>query len=76
MSDGYRKRKLSTRWRPEGVIVRKEGTEKDEKEGEELTGPIGVTGGDSGCVRRRRVGAAKCMDRAAERVVDRGQGSP
>ena len=43
---------------------------------EELTGPIGVTGGDSGCARQRRVGVAKCRDRTAERAVDRGQGSP
>ena len=56
-------------------MVREERNAKDGKDEKEPTGPIGMTGGDSGCVRRRRVGAAKCMDRAAECTVDRGQGS-
>jgi len=50
---------------------------KQMKNGErKLTGPNGVTGGDSGCMRRRRVGAAMYRNRTAERAVDRGQGSP
>ena len=50
---------------------------KQMKNGErKLTGPNGVTGGDSGCMRQRRVGAAKYRDRTAERAVDRSQGSP
>jgi len=57
-------------------MVRDETNEKDGKNEEGPTSLISVTGGDSSCAWRRRIRAAKCMDRVAEHAVDRGQGSP
>ena len=61
---------------PKALPYERKEMKKMKKKVKELTGPIGVTGGDSGCTRQRRVGVAKCRDRTAEHVVDRGQGSP